>query len=165
MKDNGGVYFVPAFSGLFAPHWRPDARGLICGLSHHSHRGHIARAAIEATAFQVREVIDAMRADTGGRLNNLRVDGGMAANDTLLQFQADLLGTSVERGVDLESTALGAATLAGLARDVVPPPEELRAARRTERVFEPSMDAQAVEDRMHGWRKAIERSVGWIDAP
>ncbi len=164
VEDNGDVYLVPAFSGLYAPHWRPDARGVICGLTHHSNRGHIARAAIESTAFQVREVLDAMHADTGARLRTLRVDGGMAANDALLRFQADLLGVPVERGVDLESTALGAATVAGLAQGVLPAPKTLRANRRTERSFEPSMDAASVERRMRGWRKAVERSLDWAAA-
>ena len=163
VPDHGDVHLVPAFSGLFAPHWRPDARGVICGLTHHSSRAHIARAALEATAFQVREVIDAMRRDTGSAVTSLRVDGGMAANDLLLQFQADLLGVPVERGADLESTALGAATMAALAQDLCPTPAELRAARATQRTFEPGLSPEAAERRMHDWRKAVQRSLDWVE--
>lgn len=165
VEDHGDVHLVPAFSGLFAPHWRPDARGVICGLTHHSNKAHIARAALESTAFQVREVIDAMHQDTGRRIKSLRVDGGMAANDLLLQFQADLLGASVERGADLESTALGAATLAALAQDLCPSPAELRVARSTQQSFEPRIEAKDVEARMRDWHKAVARSLDWIDEP
>lgn len=163
VPDHGDVHLVPAFSGLFAPRWRPDARGVICGLTHHSSRAHIARAALEATAFQVREVIDAMRLDTGAVVTSLRVDGGLAANDLLLQFQADLLGVPVERGADLESTALGAATMAALAQDLCPSPAALREARSTQRSFLPSLDAGRVEARLRDWSKAVERSLNWVD--
>jgi len=163
VPDHGDVHLVPAFSGLFAPRWRPDARGVICGLTHHSSRAHIARAAIESTAFQVRELIDAMRTDTGLPASALRVDGGMAANDLLLQFQADLLGIPVERGGDLESTALGAATMAALAQDICTDAQALRASRSTQRVFQPQLAADRVESRMHDWRKAVERSLNWVE--
>ena len=163
VPDHGDVHIVPAFGGLFAPHWRPDARGVICGLTHHSNRAHIARAALESTAFQVREVIDAMREDTGVQLSSLRVDGGMAANDLLLQFQSDLLGVPVERGPDLESTALGAATMAALAEGLCPDRETLRAARRTERSFAPACSREHAESRMRGWHKAVARSLDWVD--
>jgi glycerol kinase len=162
VPDHGDVHFVPAFSGLFAPHWRPDARGVICGLTHHSNRGHIARAALESTAFQVREMIDAMQADTGVPVSRLRVDGGMAANDLLLQIQANLLGVPVERGGDLESTSLGAATLSALAQDLCAEPLALRASRATQQCFDPQWDANHVEARMRDWRKAIERSLNWV---
>jgi glycerol kinase len=115
VDDNGGAYFVPAFSGLFAPHWRPDARGALVGLTRFVNKGHIARAALEATAFQTREVLEAMNADSGVPLTELRVDGGMVVNETLMQFQADLLGVDVVRPVVAETTALGAAYAAGLA--------------------------------------------------
>jgi glycerol kinase len=166
VPDHGDVHLVPAFSGLFAPRWRPDARGVICGLTHHSSRAHIARAALESTAFQVREVIDAMHADTGSPVSRLRVDGGMAANDLLLAFQADLLGVPVERGADLESTALGAATMAALAQDLCPDSTALRAARSTQQVFEPQLARDRVYERMRDWHKAVERSLNWVaDAP
>ena len=115
VDDNGGVYFVPAFSGLFAPHWRSDARGVIAGLTRYANKGHIARAALEATAYQTREVLDAMQADSGVELSQLKVDGGMVVNETLMQFQADILGVPVIRPRISETTALGAAYAAGLA--------------------------------------------------
>ncbi len=114
VEDNGGIYFVPAFSGLFAPHWRPDARGAILGMTRYINKGHIARAALEATAFQTREVLEAMQADSGVRLTSLKVDGGMVSNDLLMQFQADMLDVPLVRSALRETTALGAAYAAGL---------------------------------------------------
>src|SRR5690606_5087686 len=134
------VYIVPAFSGLFAPYWRPDARGAILGLTRFANKGHIARAALEAVAFQTREVLDAVAADTGLPLSELRVDGGMAANETLLQFQADVLGVPVIRPAIVETTALGAAYAAGLALGVWKDLDQLRGMWREDARFEPAID-------------------------
>ena len=161
VEDNGGVQFVPAFSGLFAPYWRPDARGVIVGLTRYATKAHIARAALEAVAFQSREVVDAAGADAGLALEELRVDGGMAANDALMAFQADVLGIPVVRPSVLETTALGAAYVAGLAVGFWGGLDELRANWREERRFEPTMDAGEREERLRIWRKAVERSFGW----
>ena len=160
-EDNGGVYFVPAFSGLFAPYWRSDARGTIVGLTGFANRSHVARAALEATAFQTRDVLDAMRRDCGLDLKALRVDGGMAANDLLMQFQADLLGVPVVRPAVTETTALGAAYAAGLAVGFWKGTDELRQNWRAAKTWEPRMDA-AVRDRQHArWQEAVQRSFGW----
>jgi glycerol kinase len=161
VEDSGGVYIVPAFSGLFAPHWRPDARGIIAGLTRFVDRRHIARAALEATAFQVHDVLEAMQADSGIQLGELRVDGGMARNDLLLQFQSDLNRAPVVRPLVTETTALGAAYAAGLAVDLFGGPEDLRAHWRRERTFTPKMDATERAERLRGWRRALERSFGW----
>jgi glycerol kinase len=158
VTDNGGVYFVPAFSGLFAPYWRAEARGLIAGLTGYAHKGHIARAALEAAAFQTREVADAMEADSGVRLAELRADGGMAKNDTLMQFQADLLGVPVARPRILETTALGAAYAAGLAVGFWNGPEELRAHAAVDRVFKPAMEDAERARLLAGWKRAVERT-------
>ncbi len=164
VDDSGGAYFVPAFSGLFAPHWRQDARGVIVGLTRYVNRGHIARAALEATAFQTREVLDAMRADTGLQFDALKVDGGMVVNETLMQFQADLLGLPVVRPVVSETTALGAAYAAGLAVGLWPDQETLRSHWKAERRWEPAMSAAEREERHRGWLKAVNRTLDWVDS-
>jgi glycerol kinase len=162
VEDNGDVYFVPALSGLFAPHWRPDARGAIVGLTRYATRGHLARAALEATAFQTREVLDAMHADSGVRLTELRVDGGMVGNRLLMQFQADLLGVPVIRPVVAETTALGAAYAAGLAEGVWGSLDELRSHWAEDRRFIPEMDASERERLFSRWKQAVERTLGWV---
>ena len=162
VPDNGDVYFVPAFSGLFAPHWRPDARGAIVGLTRFATKAHLARAALEASAFQTREVLDAMRADSGVDLRELRVDGGMVANDLLLQFQADLLDVPVIRPQVPETTALGAAYAAGLAEGVWGSLAELSKNWSEEARFVPAMDP-AVRDWILGrWRQAVTRTLDWV---
>ncbi len=163
VDDNGGAYFVPAFSGLFAPHWRPDARGALVGLTRFVNRGHIARAALEATAFQTLDVIDAVVADTGIPLAELRVDGGMTRNDLLMQFQADVLGMDVVRPRIVETTALGAAYAAGLATGVWSGRDELREQWREDRRWAPTMDADERDRRVRLWHKAVERSLDWVD--
>lgn len=155
---NGGCYIVPAFSGLFAPWWRPDARGVIVGLTGFIHRGHIARAALESTAYQVADVVAAANKDAEVPLRELRVDGGMAANDTLMQFQADLLDVEVVRPAVLETTALGAAFAAGLAVGFWDDLDALRALWQEERRFAPSMDAGERERLRAGWLRAVEHS-------
>jgi glycerol kinase len=161
VPDTGGVYVVPAFSGLFAPHWRPDARGVIVGLTRFTTRAHIARASLEAVAFQVCDVLDAMRADTGLALEELRVDGGMVVNDSLMQLQADLAGTRVVRPSQVETTVLGAAYAAGLAVGVLPDLEELRSRWQLERAFEPNIAEDERALRRSAWDKALERSLSW----
>src|SRR5690606_268889 len=161
VDDNGDVYFVPAFSGLFAPHWDPSARGAIVGLTRYSNRGHIARAALEATAYQTREVVEAMEQDADIALKTLRVDGGMVENDLLMQFQADILGVPVTRAEVLETTALGAAYAAGLAVGFWPDVGTLRRNRRDGERWEPRMP-EAERARLYAcWRKAVERSRNW----
>jgi glycerol kinase len=159
VEDNGGVYFVPAFSGLFAPHWRDDARGVIVGLTAYAGRGHIARAALEATAWQTREVLDA----AGVPFEELRVDGGMTANELLMQFQADVLGVPVVRPAVTETTALGAAFAAGLAVGFWSDTDELRERWSEDRRWEPAMDPAARERDYARWRKAVSRSLDWVD--
>jgi glycerol kinase len=162
VNDNGGVYFVPAFAGLFAPHWRSDARGVVAGLTGYANKGHLARAALEATAYQTRDVLDAMQKDSGVALKSLRVDGGMAANDLLMQFQSDVLGIPVIRPKVTETTALGAAYAAGLAVGFWPDLDALRANWRQDRAWTPKMDAPT-RDRLHReWLKAVQRSFGWV---
>ena len=163
VEDNGGVYFVPAFSGLFAPYWRPDARGVIVGLTRFANKGHIARAALEATAFQTREVLDAVNADAGLPLAELRVDGGMVANAALMQFQADILGVPVVRPAVIETTALGAAYAAGLAVGFWKDLDELRANWREDTRWDPEMDAAEREERMRQWKRAVTRSFDWVE--
>ncbi len=159
VSDNGDVYFVPAFSGLFAPRWRSDARGVIVGLTRYSTSGHIARAALEATAYQTREVLEAMRADSGVRLTELRVDGGMVANELLMQFQADVLGVAVARPANAETTAMGAAFAAGLAVGFW---RELGEVRLEEgQRWSPSMPQDQREALYERWKEAVERSLGW----
>ncbi len=162
VTDNGGVYFVPAFSGLFAPRWREDARGVIVGLTAFASAGHIARAVLEATAWQTREVVDAVREESGVRLRELRVDGGMTANELLMQFQADVLGVPVVRPAVAETTALGAAFAAGLATGFWSDQQELCERWQEERRWEPAADTHAVERGLAQWRRAVERSLGWV---
>ena len=163
LPNNGGVYLVPAFVGLGAPHWDPYARGTIVGLTRDSGRAHLARAALEGIAFQTHDVLEAVRAEAPHPLTALRVDGGAAANNFLMQFQADLLRVPVERPVVTETTALGAAALAGLATGVWSSPEELKSTWQLDRRFEPSVD-QAERDRLLGdWRRAVARACHWIE--
>jgi glycerol kinase len=161
VPDNGDVYFVPAFSGLYAPRWRKDARGIVAGLTRFSNKGHIARAALEAAAFQTRELVAAMAKDAGAPLAELRVDGGMAANELLMQFQADILGAPLARGRTLETTALGAAYAAGLAVGYWPSVDAIADHWRAEKRWSPRMDSMRREMLIVGWEKAVERSLGW----
>ncbi|MDP9313474.1 MAG: glycerol kinase GlpK [Chloroflexota bacterium] len=163
VADNGGAYFVPAFSGLFAPYWRSDARGVLVGLTRYVNKGHIARAALEATAFQTREVLDAMEADSGVKLTSLRVDGGMVVNDTLMQFQADILGVPVVRPKIAETTALGAAYAAGLATGFWRNVDELRENWGVDRTWGPAMAEEQRAQLFRHWKRAVERSFGWIE--
>jgi glycerol kinase len=165
VQDNGGVYFVPAFSGLFAPYWREDARGVIVGLTAYAGRGHIARAALEATAWQSREVVDEANAAAGTPLRELRVDGGMTANELLMQFQADVLGVPVVRPLVSETTALGAAFAAGLAAGFWSGPEELRERWGEDRRWQPQMDEREREREYALWKKAVTRSFDWVEQP
>ena len=162
VDDSGGAVIVPAFSGLFAPWWRSDARGVICGLTRHTDRRHLARAAIEASAFQVREVIEAMRADAGHAPGELRVDGGMTVSGLLLAFQADILGIPVVRPRCVETTALGAAVAAGLSVGFWESETELAGALEEEARFEPTMSAAERDERLTAWNKAVERSFDWV---
>jgi glycerol kinase len=162
VEDNGGVYFVPAFSGLFAPYWRSDARGAIVGMTRYVNKGHIARAALEATAFQTREVLDAMEADSGVRLTALKVDGGMVFNELLMQFQADILDVPVIRPKVAETTALGAAYAAGLAAGFWADFEELRANWGRDKEWQPAMDVSRREASYALWKKAVTRTFDWI---
>jgi glycerol kinase len=165
VADNGGCYLVPAFSGLFAPHWRPDARGVIAGLTAYVTRGHIARAALEAVAWQTREVVDAMAADSGRPLDILKVDGGMTANSLLMQFQADVLGVPVVRPSISETTCLGAAYAAGLAVGFWPDQETLRAHWKKDAQWTPAMDPVRRDQGYAQWKKAVERTLGWEERP
>ena len=163
VEDNGGVYFVPAFSGLFAPYWRSDARGVIAGLTRYVNAGHLARAVLEATAWQTKEVVDAMNADSGVALTSLKVDGGMVYNDLLMQFQADVLGVPVIRPTVAETTALGAAYAAGLAVGFWREVEDLRANWGMDKQWEPHMDP-ATRDREYAlWKKAVTRTFDWVE--
>lgn len=162
VEDNGDVYFVPAFSGLFAPHWRSDARGVITGLTRFSNKGHIARAALESTAFQTRDVLEAMVSDSGVDVAEMRVDGGMTANSLLMQFQADLLGVEVVRPEITETTALGAAYAAGLASGFWDSTDQLKALWSEDRRWEPTMDAEQRNRLVARWKKAIGRSLDWV---
>jgi glycerol kinase len=163
VDDNGGAYFVPAFSGLFAPYWRPDARGAIVGLTRFVNRGHIARAVLEATAFQTREVVEAMNADCGIALSELKVDGGMVVNELLMQFQADVLDVPVVRPVVAETTALGAAYAAGLAVGFWSSTDEIRANWAADHVWHPAMDATVRESLYSTWKKAVTKTFGWAE--
>jgi glycerol kinase len=163
VADNGGVYLVPAFAGTGSPHWDPYARGAILGLTRGSAAAHIARAALESIAYQTADVLHAMEADSGIELAEMRVDGGAARNDMLMQFQADLLGVPVVRPKITETTALGAAYLAGLAIGYWQDSEEIGAQWRAERSFEPRMSRDQVESLMAGWRKAMERAKNWAE--
>jgi len=163
VEDNGGCYFVSAFSGLFAPYWRSDARGVIAGLTSYITKGHLARAVLEATAWQTREVLEAMIGDAGGSLSALRVDGGMTANNLLMQFLADVLDVSVVRPIVAETVSLGAAYAAGLAVGFWPDREALRANWHIAAQWRPNMDAGARERGYRKWRKAVTRAMDWLD--
>jgi glycerol kinase len=163
VEDNGGIYFVPAFSGLFAPYWRSDARGVIVGLTRYVNKGHIARAALEATAFQTREVLDAMKKDSGVDLTALKVDGGMVYNELLMQFQADILNVPVVRPVVAETTSLGAAYAAGLAVGFWDNLEDLRSNWLVDKRWQPKMDDAHRQKEYKGWLKAVTRTFDWVE--
>ncbi len=163
VEDNGGIYFVPAFSGLFAPYWRSDARGVIVGLTRYVNRGHFARAVLEATAFQTREVLDAMEADSGVKLKALKVDGGMVHNELLMQFQADVLGVPVIRPKVAETTALGAAYAAGLAVGFWQNTDEMRQNWGMDKTWQPSADDTARTKLYRQWKKAVTRTFDWVE--
>jgi glycerol kinase len=163
VEDNGGVYFVPAFSGLFAPYWRSDARGAIVGLTRYVNKGHIARAALEATAYQTREVLDAMNQDSGVPLKALKVDGGMVVNDMLMQFQADVLDVPVVRPKVAETTALGAAYAAGLAVGFWKNTDEMRANWGMDKTWEPTEGSNASTELYATWKKAVTRTFDWVE--
>jgi glycerol kinase len=162
VKDNGGVYFVPAFSGLYAPYWKDTARGVIVGLTRYANKGHLARAVLEATAFQTREVVEAMEKDSGISLDVLRADGGMVVNDLLMQFQADILNRPVVRPVIQETTALGAAYAAGLAVGFFSGLDDLRSKWAEDHAWSPHLDRDAREDQYAKWKKAVTRSFDWV---
>ncbi|HEY8721640.1 glycerol kinase GlpK [Pengzhenrongella sp.] len=163
VDDNGGAYFVPAFSGLFAPYWRADARGALVGLTRYVNKGHIARAALEATAFQTREVLDAMNADSGVDLTELKVDGGMVQNETLMQFQADILGVPVIRPQVAETTALGAAYAAGIAVGFWSGEQDVIDNWAEDKRWEPNMDSAERDRQYRLWKKAVTKTFDWID--
>jgi glycerol kinase len=163
VEDNGGLYIVPAFSGLFAPHWKSSARGVFAGLTRYVNAGHIARATLEATAFQTAEIVEAMRTDSGVELETLKVDGGMVGNEMLMQFQADILGITVVRPVVAETTALGAAYAAGLATGFWSSEEDLRENWAEDKRWEPHSDAETRKTQMHYWKKAVARTFDWIE--
>jgi glycerol kinase len=163
VDDNGGAYFVPAFSGLFAPYWRPDARGALLGLTRYVTKNHIARAALEATAFQTREVMDAMNADAGVDLAELRVDGGMVANELLMQFQADQLGVDVIRPKVTETTALGAAFAAGIAVGFWEGEQDVTDNWSEDKRWSPDMDPNDRDRLYRNWKKAVTKTMGWVD--
>jgi glycerol kinase len=162
VDDNGGCYIVPAFSGLFAPHWRADARGIIVGLTSYITKGHLARAVLEATGWQTREVVDAMNADSGLELSTLKVDGGMTADNLLMQFIADVLPAPVVRPMVAETVSLGAAYAAGLAVGYWPDLEGLRRNWHRAAQWLPSMDAERRESEYSNWKRAVERTFGWV---
>lgn len=163
VPDNGGVYFVPAFSGLYAPYWNANARGTVQGLTRYATKAHLARAALEATVFQIREVVEAMERDSGIRLQVLRVDGGMTVNDLLMQFQADILNRPVVRPQSVEATAVGAACAAGLATGWIKDPAEFGGVIGDERRWEPRMENFRREEIYSRWKKAVSRSLDWLD--
>lgn len=163
VEDNGGIYFVPAFSGLFAPYWKNDARGVIVGMTRYINRGHIARAALEATAFQTREVLDAMNSDSGVPLTALKVDGGMVYNELLMQFQADILGVPVIRPQVAQTTALGAAYAAGLAVSFWENVDDLRSNWAKDKQWNPTMDPSLRDQKYADWKKAVTRTFNWIE--
>jgi glycerol kinase len=163
VRDNGGVYFVPAFSGLYAPYWRNDARGVIAGLTRFANKGHIARAVLEATAFQTREVLEAMEKDSEIHLFSLRTDGGMVVNDLLMQFQSDILNIPVMRPVIRETTALGVAYAAGLAVGFYNSLDDLRENWAVEQTWEPHMEEEPREQLFRNWKKAVTRSFAWVE--
>jgi glycerol kinase len=163
VEDNGGCYFVPAFSGLFAPYWRSDARGAIVGLTRFVNKGHLARAVLEATAFQTREVIDAMNADSGVPLTSLKVDGGMVVNELLMQFQSDILGVPVIRPVVAETTALGAAYAAGLAVGFWKSEDDIRQNWAKDKEWTPAMDEDRRASEYANWKKAVTKTFNWVE--
>jgi glycerol kinase len=163
VEDNGGIYFVPAFSGLYAPYWKSDARGVIVGMTRFVNKGHIARAALEATAYQTREVLDAMETDSGVKLAALKVDGGMVFNELLMQFQSDILNVPVVRPKVSETTSLGAAYAAGLAVGFWKDYDELRANWGRGKEWQPAMDVGRREKLYSGWKKAVTRTFDWVE--
>jgi len=163
VADNGGVFFVPAFSGLYAPYWKDSARGVIAGLTRYANKGHLARAVLEATAYQTRDVVEAMEKDAGIELKGVRVDGGMVGNELLMQFQSDILNREVVRPVVQETTALGAAYAAGLATGFFSGTAELRAKWKSDRVWKPKMDSAKRDNFYRSWKKAVTRSFDWTE--
>ncbi|MCA9956550.1 MAG: glycerol kinase GlpK, partial [Anaerolineales bacterium] len=163
VEDNGGIYFVPAFSGLYAPYWKDDARGVIAGLTRYVNRGHFGRATLEATAYQTREVLDAMNADSGVDLTALKVDGGMVFNNLLMQFQADVLGVPVIRPKVAETTALGAAYAAGLAVGFWKNTDEMRQNWGMDKTWEPDKSSNASTELYKMWKKAVTRTFDWVE--
>jgi glycerol kinase len=161
--DNGGIYFVPAFSGLYAPYWKTSARGVIVGLTRHTNKGHLARAVLEATAFQTREVLEAMEKDSQVRIAVLRTDGGMVENELLMQFQADILNIPVVRPAVKETTAIGAAYAAGLATGFYSDIKDLRANWAVDRTWNPRMDEKTRESLFKSWKKSVTRSFDWVE--
>lgn len=164
VKDNGGVYFVPAFSGLYAPYWKENARGVIAGLTRYANKGHLARAVLEATAFQAREVVEAMEKDSQIPLKNMRVDGGMVTNELLMQFQADILDREVVRPVIQETTALGVAYAAGLAVNFFTNLEELRRKWNVDRIWKPLLEESERQRLYREWKKAVTRAFDWVES-
>jgi len=163
VDDNGGAYIVPAFSGLFAPYWRADARGVMAGLTRYVNKGHIARAVLEANAYQTLDIVEAMKKDSGVDVNSLKVDGGMVANELLMQFQADLLDVPVIRPAITETTALGAAYAAGLAVGYWASMEDLKQYWTVDKTWQPQMDDDTRQTGIRGWRKAVRRTFDWVD--
>lgn len=163
VEDNGGIYFVPAFSGLFAPYWRSDARGVVVGLTRYINKGHLARAVLEACAYQTRDIVEAMNRDSGVDLTQLKVDGGMVANELLMQFQADTLSVPVIRPKVTETTALGAAYAAGLAAGFWPNLDELRENWTSDKTWHPAMPERKREEGYRGWQKAVKRTFNWVE--
>ena len=163
VDDNGGIYFVPAFSGLFAPYWRSDARGAIVGLTRFNNKGHLARAVLEANAYQTFDIVEAMNKDSGVELNRLKVDGGMVANELLMQFQADILNVPVIRPAVTETTALGAAYAAGLGVGYWSDLDDLRQNWSIDKTWEPNMDQAEREKGIKEWKKAVERTFNWLE--
>jgi len=163
VEDNGGVYFVPAFSGLFAPYWCSDARGIIAGLTQYANKGHIARAVLEANAYQTKDIVEAMNRDSGVDLSALKVDGGMVHNEMLMQFVADMLDVPVIRPVVSETTALGAAYAAGLAVGFWSNLGELKQNWSEEKRWLSVMAQKDREERYHNWQKAVQKTFGWIE--
>jgi len=163
VEDSGGVYFVPAFSGLFAPYWRSDARGVIVGLTRFANKGHLARAVLDANAYQTRDIVEAMNKDSGVDLSALKVDGGMVHNEMLMQFIADMLDVPVIRPVVSETTSLGAAYAAGLAVGFWSGLDELKKHWAEDKRWLPAVAHKDREERYRGWKKAVERTLGWVD--
>ncbi|MDY7029575.1 MAG: glycerol kinase GlpK, partial [Spirochaetota bacterium] len=163
VEDNGGIYIVPAFSGLFAPYWNSSARGVIAGLTHYVTRSHLARAVLEATGYQVAELIESMEKDSGVKLSELKVDGGMVASELLMQFQADILNTKVIRPEVTETTALGSAYAAGLAVGFWTSQEDLRRNWKVGKTWEPRMEEKKRTNLMKGWKKAVQRTMEWVE--